>query len=468
MSNSVGGADSVQPTSVINSPSVSSADSDSSVSSGFSTVNSVSHVEGEAQSGGSVNLDAPDSLILSSEEYARQAAKTKFSGLQSSLAQFNARFSSGVVDLSDTQTLLMVFRGVINDLKLLNNAQTIDGVLTEQESLHDRKMSMPELKKEIGEGKSKSDTLKTDRNEKQELLDDSEDILNNDMFMLLMSSLDKSALRALAQSLTSDVVALNADIIKSDNSVQEKQTKLAAMKTAGIMVKELDFFLELLSIQPVATDSKESLESGEGRVDQLKRDIKDVEARFSREGLQFLLAKQFLTKLNKETVKVADKAIDSSHTTVESGALPSLLKPVASVLAHLTGSEGIPPLASGNDREPSDLQIADTAEGFALVFLAESVDDGEKKSHEQPYLGDSLSLEGADSPQAYTRQLLEKRVSVIQESAEFSDVLLDADASEGHQLARFLDEKVKVDAMVTQDLRDGELAVMTIRKNRKA
>ncbi|MGB1270750.1 MAG: hypothetical protein ACPG5T_01615, partial [Endozoicomonas sp.] len=191
------------------SPSVSSitagtvaetTEADDSVSSGYSSSNSLSYVADDSSlttdALSLVELDAPETGNGNTVNYAAQALGARMEGFRSIFSDFNARFFSGTdgeVDiqsfLADTQTLVMVFKGMVNDIKALNSAEAIGLVSDVRAKTQDHRLNAAELKNKIqsrsaeiveaneslGQKSSEYASLNLSRQEKSQLRDGSED-----------------------------------------------------------------------------------------------------------------------------------------------------------------------------------------------------------------------------------------------------------------------------------------------------
>ena len=105
-----------------------------SVSEGYSSTDSVSYTETESAAAmepdSAVELDSPDGSSSSSADYLQRTFDARLTSFRTIISDFNARFSAEDVDLADTQTLLMVMKGIVSDNRALLSAETIGQVST--------------------------------------------------------------------------------------------------------------------------------------------------------------------------------------------------------------------------------------------------------------------------------------------------------------------------------------------------
>ncbi|MGB1270984.1 MAG: hypothetical protein ACPG5T_02820 [Endozoicomonas sp.] len=147
-------------------PAIEATLSGSAVDAGFSRSNSFSYVgnvDGSSTTDGDwVALDAPSGELMGSKGYLEKVFSTRMESLRSIFTDFNARFASGHFDLSDTQTLLMVFRGLIQDIKLLNKAEKVDEVSFNRSKNQETRLEVADLIISIAQSQKEIDQKKED------------------------------------------------------------------------------------------------------------------------------------------------------------------------------------------------------------------------------------------------------------------------------------------------------------------
>ena len=461
-------------------------DSGGSVSSGFSTENSVSQTEGNATgvSQGSTSLDSPEETTTSSTSFLQQAFKARLEGFRSVFSNFNAQFSSGQIDLSDTQTLLLVFRGMISDIKALNSAENIDSVSSERQFLQAQRSEISKAQIEIDKSQAVIDAKNLELQGKQSSLQAKQAILTSKSAELstaqsanpvdtnLVNSLtaEVSQLQSEVSALQAEISALSGEVATLESQNQARRVQVAVRQALLALTESAEFVTRAFAIAPVKSEDEEDLETGEEKLDALERELQELDALLSREELQVKLAKQILSDFNREVVREFDRYSENIQPQGIAAELKALLSPqVVSNLFSLFSAQDASALASvANQAAPSDQQLADAAEGLALILLAEpSVTASEENPVDQPYLGDSLSLEGANNPQAFALLLLKERMADIQEALGKNADGVVVDSVGTNQFAQLLEAEREVDAMVVEAIKDQELSEAAIMKAKK-
>ena len=161
MSGSISETGGSQPVNSITGSTVAETDeADDLVSSGYSSSNSLSYAADDSSlttdALSLVELDAPETGNGNTVNYAAQAFDARMEGFRSIFSDFNARFFSGAdgeVDvqsfLADTQTLVMVFKGMVNDIKALNSAEAIGLASDVRANAQGHRLNAAELKNQI-------------------------------------------------------------------------------------------------------------------------------------------------------------------------------------------------------------------------------------------------------------------------------------------------------------------------------
>ena len=335
MSNPIDSTGSAQSGSVVPA-SADGVTSVSSVSSGFSVENSLSYAEAGALQAEPSLLPEPAPQGILSEEYLQQAKLAKLDAL---VKTFESLLASDGDNVSSTQTLLMVMRGKVSDMRALMNTLIIKGVLSDQEALSDQKMKIPELGQTIKGKQGELDTLKSEQSQKQTVVDESKSRLDTletwDIVGIYSDEID--SLKSLIASVETELAELKGKVASKEAEVAQLNSTLEALQLSGLMAKELDAFMDMMSVRLVRTPDKASVESGEEKVDELKRELKEISNFLAREDLKVLMEKQQTVqtlneKINREYRLVGDsrlsatnlmslKKVDSETLVSESGAV---------------------------------------------------------------------------------------------------------------------------------------------------
>ncbi len=485
MSNPIGETGSTQTTSpVTTTTGTEPAGSGSTVSSGFSAENSVSQTEGagSGSSQGVVSLDSPEETSTSSTSLLQQAFKSRLEGFRSVFSNFNAHFTSGQIDLSDTQTLLLVLRGLISDIKALNNAENIDSVSSERQHLQAQRSEISKTQIEINKSQVVIDTKNLELQGKQSSFQAKQALLTSKSAELSTAQsanpIDTNLVNSLIAEVTqrqsevnalqTEISALSGELSILESQNQTRRVQVAIRQALLVISQSSELITGAFAVTQVKSEEDEDLETGEEKLDALKRELQELDALFSREELKVRLAKEVLSDFNQEVIRESDRYSENIQPQGLAAELKALLSPqVVSNLFSVFSAQDTSALAAvSGQASPSEQQLADAAEGLALILLAEpSVTASEENPVDQPYLGDSISLEGANNPQAFALLLLRERMADIQEAQGKNSGGIVVDSLGANLLAQWLEAEREVDAMVVGTARDRELFEAAISKS---
>ncbi|WP_419835569.1 hypothetical protein [Endozoicomonas atrinae] len=425
MSSTVGETGSVQTTSttITSTTGAASADPGNTVSSGFSSENSVSQTEGASPDVSQVGV----SLDVPTEDgggvgFLAQTLRTKLDLYRASIAYNNA-LTPESLDLSDTQNLLLSLRGMISDLMILNGVSTIEIRSLDRQA----RVSLP----------SEINRLKKSFVDTQDLIDSKQSQL-------------QGASDNQKQILQDEIAVLEAENLTRKIRISAKEALLFGAEDSS--VREL-------SVPLVKAVSPESLESGEEQLDELRQELQVLDKRFASDEVRSRLVDLIVTDYDRKAVRESDRYSENLQPKGVAAELKALLSPaMLNNLFSLLSDQAKPaPSTISNQAAPSEQPLTDAAEGLALILLAEpAVTASEENPVDQPYLGDSLSLEGANNPQAFALLLLKERMSDMQEALGKNAEGNIVDSIGANQLAQLLDAEREVDAMVMEADRDRE------------
>ncbi|WP_257283119.1 hypothetical protein [Endozoicomonas sp. SESOKO1] len=393
MANPIGGSGTPQSGSSV-TPSAGGVSSASPVSSGFSSGNSQSYASASVQQAGAGLLPGPASGGVRSEEYLQQA---KLARLQAIMKTLESLLASDADDLSSTQTIMMVMRGKVNDMRVLMNTVIIEGVLGDYEALYDQKMKVPELRYSIWEKQGAVDNLKSEQAQKQKLVNDSNSRLNTiqslNAFGLFSSEI--SSLQALIANVQSEINTLSNKVSSQEAEVAQLNNALQGLQLSGLMARELDAFMDMLSIRLVRSPDKASLESGEEKVDQLKRELKEINGLLNHEGLKLLMEKQQTLQAINERINREYRL--AGHSVLSAMTLPSFTKEDSRLSVEESGMDA---LTEQSVADVSREQLNHVAQGILAAYhgadqvdISESVSEGESTD-----IGSVDINAGGDSP----------------------------------------------------------------------
>lgn len=492
MSNPIGNAGSSPTPGIGGAQANSGAVASGSVSSGFSADNSVSHASGSSASGsGGVSLDSPGESPLNSRNYLAQAVQTKLEALKAVVA-LNNDMPANEIDLSDTQNLLLSLRGVLNDIRVVSSAATLDI----------RALQFQQNKQIALNTPARVNEMRQDVEAIQHHID----------------AIQQQIKQFQANDIGEDVITpLRAQVASLEAKKQSQEARIGAREALALVVNVGDSILQELSVIPVRTASKSSLHTGEEELDELKRELQMLDNRFAKEDVRAVLASQILREVNRNLTKESDRysanALEKGATQLPQ-AVPEILPPkLVKNLFRFLLPQNPSELSAVNESEaPSEQAISDAAEGLALVIAArvdsevpdklqpentKSQNDhqdmsaatttdvsiptstvmstggnsnavSEENPVDQPILGDNLSLEGANNPQAFTLLLLKERMADIEEALNKNVHGAVVDSIGANQLAQLLEQEQRIDVMVAEALKDSERSEEAIRRASRA
>ena len=461
----------------------------SSVSSGYSADNSMSHAGGSvSRRSDGVLLDIPADSPLNSRNYLAQAVQNKLQALKAVVA-LNANLPDDQIDLSDTQNLLLSLRGVLNDIKVLSGVAAMDIRSVEFQQTKDMVRNSPAKIEEI---RSNIESLKSQIKTKKD------------------EEADKN------------------EIEKLEVQLRSEETRLSIRKAITAAVGDLDRITREMPVVQVGGISKSSLKTGEEELDELKRELQMLDIRFGKEDVRAVLASKILAEYNRHLARESDRyapkvpagekglanlspALPGNNETAVlpetlPSSLPELLPPqlVNNLFRFFSTQNPRSLSAADNGSKPSEQAIIKAAEGLALV-LATKVDSSaltkpepavkpepasnsentvsqseqpatsattqtasEENPVDQPILGDNLSLEGANNPQAFTLLLIKERMADIEEALSKNQDGAVVDSVGANQLAQLIEQEREIDVLVAEALKDSERAEEAIRRASKA
>ena len=511
-----------------------SADTVSEVSSGYSPEDSVSYSSAEgadAQSqDSSVELDSPAaSTTTDSRDFLQKGFDSKLSSFRAIVADFNARFNADEVDLADTQTLLLVIKGMVSDTRALLNAETIDYSSSSRSLLQQRRIDAAKEQQQLKAEISSRNNQITDatgqiadnnlalaeknagRLAKEQAITAATDSGDTDLVTRLQSEL--ADIETAITGLEQDSATLSTTIqgLQAANAIS--QTNLSLARQVIALVSE-DFVRvrQLLGRVRERYDG-EATDTGEEKATESKRENRqaDIQRGQNEKRLRALNRnmKEIGGDIQGDQIRAAEKQAEA--TTL--GPLPGVVSPAQiQALATLFPPED-PVVLLQKLREtagqPSPQQLSEVSEALALILQAtpapaqniprEAVSEpkfedaarlagnlspeavsnqqavpagtvadvtaSEAKPGEDPHLGDNLSLEGASNPQAFSLLLLQRNMDVLKENVSDQSQLATLEMQQNIQVDNLFSELQQVEAMVAEALEESEKADAAIRRS---
>ena len=512
----VTGADSTAP--------VSTDDAVEGLSSGYSDENSVSYAESEDSStalDSSVPLNSPATATVDSRDFLQKAFDARLEGFRAIVSEFNAKFNKGYVDVADTQTLLMVVKGIVSDNRILLNANTVDQNASNRQQLQSKRENAAReqqiLSAEVKAKQIEIDSTTQQKNDKTGQLAQkgTTKLLKENELASAQSSGDTSQ----ASTLQDELAQINLQITLLEDetaNLSQRVTQLTSEKAVSqanltVVQKILSFATEDIPVVKQALGNirerydAAALETGEEEVLDAKRENRETEVQLNRETMRQDDLKRDMKGRLKDAVKSERVSAEQQPDNPLLQGTP-LTQSLLESFAALSPVQITPQVVKEGSVPPTSEQVQALAEALAIVLQAEPSEETvngeqrgsvlptensvsasgaerladehksasvtkepvtatEKQPVKQAHLGDNRSLEGADNPQAFGLLLLEQNMTMLRENAGSADELLSAEAAENVKVADVMAEQQKVDAMVAEALEEAEKADAAIRRS---
>ena len=460
---------------------------------GYSDSNTQSHFREEdrtnRENDRSVELDSPAVGDSSSKDFQKKAFNSRLAGFRAVVSDFNARFNAGDVDLADTHTLLLVIKGMVSDTRAMISAESIDQAAGNNALLQKRRQAaakgQKKIKEDIQERQSTIDEAKQQKSNKSGELTQKKtsESLKKSQLAEATNQSDNNRITQLKDELSvieSNINQLEDDIVTLSDSVRTLESRNSSDRSSLALIKQVDAG-DFVNIRQTINRVKErydpeAIATGEENVRELKRKNRDTEVQMGREDMRLRTIKKDLKSIDKE---VQDREIATDRQTKTEVKTPfkqRLLNPAElKTLSALVLPEDpgiiLEKLKESPD-QPTNEQFSEVLEGLALVLQAEpppkpgvSKTASEENPVDQPFLGDNLSLEGANNPQAFALLMIQQNREQLQENVSTNDQLQALEALQTSQVVNMLEELKQVDAMVAEALEEAEMADAVIRRS---
>ncbi|MRI35327.1 hypothetical protein EOPP23_20420 [Endozoicomonas sp. OPT23] len=452
---------------------VSSSTTNSQVSQGYSGSNSVSSTPGTSNAGSSVTPAAPGTSNATSSDLLLRAFEAKLDGFRASVHEFNRRFNVDDLYVNDTQSLLLMIKGMISDTQALAGAVSVDQnfgtrstqqiqrlisandalplrgqIVTRTESIVTESATRDGKTANLSDKQTERTTAQQDRDDAQ-AAGDTDEVTR---LTLRIQLLDHEI-----ANLTSEVTTLNQQIatMEAENAADQ-----AALKSLNrILTSVTEDFVNVQGLlqrikqrfDPAAMETGEDLRDAvaelnqQSQIEAEKNAKKRVKAKEQGERIgrdQLSNAQQVADNLQEDALSVTDFLSESDQETLRAvfGQDEALL---AQIIEELNNPEVSAPDSGA-------------ADGIAIALRA-TVQDEEalervvNPAAEKQY-GDNLSLEGASNPQIYARLWLEAKMNEGAETQSRKEEIL-VEGAESEQAA---DDSL---AEILQELQDVPLDV---------
>lgn len=487
------------------SSTVTNEDEVQGVSSGFSGDNTSSYAESTASEGvdSSVSLNSPASSTTSGTDFLQKSFDARLNNFKNIVSDFNARFDPEAIDLSDTRSLLMALKGAISDMRALLSAQSIDQDASNRNIQQQKRLDAARTQRE----------LKGEISDRQEAIDSSvQQVYEKDAEMVqkLASKAQKeqeltaatadgdtdlvNQLQSEITALQSDITQLEYDVASLSQVIQQLEAEnLVSKANVAALQQVVDFVaVEFVSVKNILGKVRERYDAaavvtGEEQRARTRVENKQAEVNLSREGQRLQEKKVVMKDTLRADIADEKAAIERQQEQISPQAnLAGLSQNQVGTLAALFPPENptiILQKLKENPGQPAPEQISDTAEALSLVIQAEapapkpepvpftelspepSVTASEENPGEQPYLGDNLSLEGANNPQAFALLLREQNMVQLTEKVQDTEQLMQLEAQQNAQILELMDQLQLIDAIVSEALEEAAAADAVIRRS---
>lgn len=498
----------VSQTPVQQSGQVSQASSQDQVSQGFSSSNSVSN-SANSNSGQAVSVspDQPGTSNADSRDFLRRAFDARLDGFRAAVHEFNRRFSARDIDINDTQSLILIVKGMISDTQAMVSAASIDQAFSnrvyEQNRRQDSATAALSLRGNI---RSRTEDL---TNKTAQRNAHAEDLITKNLYKSLKvhqlanaqsnqaaynqagnNSAANNSSSGLVSRLTTEITLLEhqiAGIASEINTLSEQiqtlqtnnATDHAALLKANRQLNSVtEEFIRVNSLLGRIRQRFDpaALKTGEEGV----QTVKELEQREQKEQVR----ESRKRKQNKDGIKSLDKELRRDEVRLEEN--------------QIERDEGVDQYLSAEDMEtlrrvfspsdPAELRIAAqrlddqpqarnfpaAGEGFAIalnsVHSEKALEDAVNPAAET-HRGDNLSFEGASNPQIFARLWMEAKLEEGEETQDMKEDHLDEVAenvdTQRKSVAEHLQDFESIPLEVAESLEKQQEAAIQISKSNR-
>ena len=358
---------------------------------GYDSENSMSHQEASDGEGvvldSSVELDNPQTNSMNSRDFLQKAFDARLEGFRAIVAEFNARFNNSEIDLSDTQTILMVIKGIVSDTRALLNANTIDQNSSNRALFQARRQNaareQQQLQADIKQQQVSIDAKTQQKGDKEydlsqknagKLLKENELVSaqlagNDDLITTLQNEL--AQINAEIDLLEGNVASLTQQLTELESQKAINQSSLLVIQKLLIFATEsVPVVRQVLGKLQERYDS-EALQTGEEAFQKTKRenregDIQRTQEATRQDTLKQDMKKQFKEVIEREQVAENDKA---SENILPEGIILSQRQ--LDGLSALIPVPITPEIVKAASVPPTAEQVAELGEALAIVLQAE-------------------------------------------------------------------------------------------------
>ncbi|WP_257279904.1 MULTISPECIES: hypothetical protein [unclassified Endozoicomonas] len=502
----------------------SQASNQGQVSQGFSSSNSVSN-SANSNNGQAVSVspDQPGASNADSRDFLQRAFDARMDGFRAAVHEFNRRFDARDIDINDTQSLILIIKGMISDTQAMVSAASIDQTFSnrvyEQSRRQDSAATAHSLRGNI---RSRTEDLTDKTAQRNSYV---EDLVNKTLYKSLKlqelasaqsnqaannqagnnysgnnyagshagnnyAGNNNSSSNNLVDRLTAEITLLEhqiagitSEINTLSGQIQTLQTNnatdhaalLKANRQLNSVTEEFVRVNSLLGRIRQRFDPA-ALKTGEEGV----QTVKELEQREQKDQVRESRKRE----QNKDGIKSLDKELRRDEVRLEEN--------------QIERDEGVDQYLSAEDMEtlrrvfspsdPAELRIAAqrlddqpqarnfpaAGEGFAIALNSahseKALEDAANPAAET-HRGDNLSFEGASNPQIFARLWMEAKLEEGEETQDMKEDHLDEVAenvdTQRKSVAEHLQDFESIPLEVAESLEKQQEAAIQISKSNR-
>ena len=427
--------DSIDPNSGVTPSGVSSssAENTSGVSSqdevtpGFDAENTSSTTEASGDQGVDVAMEQPAGVTAQQADLLQRSFDAKLDSFRAAVHEFNSRFNAQDIDINDTQSLILLFKGMLSDTQAMVSASSIDQNFSNRSLAQSRKKGVAE------ESLALKDTIRernADIAEKRGQIDEkggvlAEKILSKTLKEHQLANAQEMGDVDQATQLTLQITLLEHEIAnlnyEVDNLNQDIQGYEAQNVLDGARAKKLsqslnDTIEEFVSVLNLLGKVKQrfdpaALETGEDEREEGKVEAQLTESELNQRERKRINQKESVEQVDDEQID-RDARVEEGVRARATGDTQFLTTEDQQSLRQVFGARNEEEINQALTRiQERSGEFPPAEEGFAIALESGFVDRSQKKAEtpaEEKQYGDNLSLEGATNPQIHSRIWREK------------------------------------------------------------
>ena len=463
------------------------------VSQGFSSVNSMSSTSGISSFSDGVTPPAPEDSDATSSDLLLRAFEARLDGFIASVHEFNRRFNADDLYVNDTQSLLLMIKGMISDTQALAGAVSVDQNFgTRSTDQLNRLGSANDAVPLRGQIVTRTEDIATDtatrddRTATQTQKETERATAQQDLTQAQDDgdTAEVARLSQLIQDLDNEIADLVTEIGTLNQQIQTMEAENAQDQAAlrilnRILGSVTDQFINVGSLlqrvkqrfDPAAMETGEDLRD---EVDALNQQVQVDSQRNSRVQAQAVSERR---RVDRDQLQASQRVRDGQLDETLS-ATDFLSSSDQETLRVVFGSDDEQLQAAIDELDAQTQQSSTTlpgsADGLAIAIRVaaqdeEAVEKTVNPAAEKQY-GDNLGLEGATNPQIYARLWVEARLDEGDETQNQRERLraegAAAEKANDQSMADILQELQSVPLEVADALEEQQEAAASISKKR--